>query len=261
MAQSTDSLSEHVAENRTYWDGMAHEWVAAGERNWAAAEPDWGIWGLAETDLELLPQRMDGMDAIELGCGTGYVSCWMTRRGATVTGIDNSAQQLATARRLMDEHGLSITWVHGNAEAVPRPDASFDFAISEYGAAIWCDPHRWIPEAHRLLRPGGTLVFMGNHPLTLVCSPPSGEKVDERLHQPYFGMYRQDWRAVEVDPGGIEFNLPISEWLRLFRRTGFEVIDYLELQAPTDATGERFFVSAEWAKRWPSEHAWKLRKV
>ena len=60
--------------------------------------------------------------------------------------------------------------VHGNAERVPYPDASFDLAISEYGAAIWCDPYAWIPEAARLLRPGGRLVFLGNHTLLQLCA-------------------------------------------------------------------------------------------
>jgi len=58
----------------------------------------------------------------------------------TVTGIDNSQRQLETARRLGAEHRLDISWIHGNAEQVPRPDGSYDFAVSEYGAAIWCDP-------------------------------------------------------------------------------------------------------------------------
>lgn len=251
---------EHVLENRRYWDGMADQWVAGGERNWQQADPTWGIWGLPETDLKLLPEDMHCMHAVELGCGTGYVSAWMRRRGATVVGVDNSRRQLDTARRLCDLHGLHITLLHGNAESVPYPDASFDFAISEYGAAIWCDPYLWIPEAHRLLRPGGRLVFLGGHPLTVLCTPPSGETASRTLHRCYHELYRQDWRSATVDPGGIEFNLSPSGWLRLFRTTGFEVEDYVELFAPDTATAERFFVTAEWAKRWPSEQAWKLRK-
>ena len=54
---------------------------------------------------------------------------------------------------------------------MPLPDASFDFAISEYGASIWCDPYEWIPEAARLLRPGGRLVFLVNAPLIMLCGP------------------------------------------------------------------------------------------
>lgn len=250
---------EHVTENRSHWDQMAERWVAAGERNWALADPCWGCWGIPESQLQLLPLAMAGLDAIELGCGTGYVSAWMKRRGASVTAIDVSERQLATARRLAQQHQLEIRWLQGNAEQVPCADASFDFAISEYGAAIWCDPRAWIPEAHRLLRPGGLLHVLGATPWTLTCSPPDGSKVTERLVRDYFDLHCVDWRKVELDPGGMEFNLPISEWFALFRRTGFEVLDYLEPRPPDEAQ-ETPWVPLAWARRFPAEHVWKLRK-
>jgi SAM-dependent methyltransferase len=253
-------LPDHVLANRSYWDGMAERWAAAGERAFQNAEPSWGCWNHPEADLQLLPPDMTGMDAIELGCGTGYVSGWMAKRGARVVGIDNSARQLETAQRLTREHRLDVTLIHGNAEQVPCPDQSFDFAISEYGAAIWCDPRLWIPEAHRLLRPGGRLVFLGNSPLATICMPPRGTGCEPTLHRPYFGLHRLDWRGAQFDPGGVEFNLPISEWLRLFRSTGFEVLDYLELQAPEGAA-ETYPVPGSWAHSWPAEHVWKLCRI
>ena len=254
-------LPEHVLENRRHWDARAGQWVAAGERQWRAGySPAWGAWDVPESELRLLPDDMSGMDAIELGCGTGYVSCWMARRGARVVGIDNSAEQLATARRLAAEHGIALTLVHGSAEAVPYRDGSFDFAISEYGAATWCDPYAWIPEAHRLLKPGGALVFLGNSPLASICMPPSGDMVSRTLHHGYFDLHRRDWRKAEVDPGGIEFNLPLSKWLRLLRDTGFTLRDYHELQAPAGSP-DRHSTPGKWAHLWPSEHAFVLRKL
>lgn len=261
MSDTTPELPDHVQANRELWDSTAAQWVEPGERNWAAESPTWGIWGLPESQLQLLPADMHGLDAIELGCGTGYVSAWMARRGATVFGIDNSAEQLATARRLMREHSLPFETLHGNAEAVPKGDGSFDFAISEYGAAIWCDPELWLPEAHRLLVPGGRLVFLGNHPMAMICTPESGARCDAQLHRPYFGMSKLDWRDVEIDPGGVEFNMPISDWLELFSRVGFAVERYQELQAPPEASGALHFTSAEWARAWPAEQVWHLRKV
>jgi SAM-dependent methyltransferase len=252
-------LPPHVRENRAYWDRTADHWVAAGERAWNAHDPYWGCWQLPEAELRLLPESMEGLDAIELGCGTAYVSGWMARRGARVVGIDNSERQLTTARRFAKQHGIPLTLHHGSAESVPLPNASFDFAISEYGAAIWCDPHVWIPEAHRLLRPGADLVFLGNSPLATICMPPSGDVCEPRLHRPYFGLHRIDWSQVEIEPGGIEFNLTISEWLRLFRDTGFEVVDYLELQVPSGSP-DRFSTPGSWACQWPAEQVWKLRK-
>ena len=257
--ESEAELSEHVRENRRYWDERASQWVAAGERLWAS-EPEWGQWGVSNEEVHLLPSNLAGQRAIELGGGTGYVSAWMVRRGAEVVGVDNSAEQLATCRRLQREHGISFETLHANAESLPYADASFDLAISEYGVAIWADPNRWIPEAHRLLRPGGLLIFLGNSPLQIICQSTDGEDTTMGLQRSYFGLHRLDWRGVEIDPGGIEFNLPISSWIRLFRRTGFLIEDYLEWPAPVRAEGKPFCVSARWARQFPSEQAWILRK-
>ena len=251
---------DHVRANGAYWEGRAEKYITAGERKWSASEPSWGLWDIPEAELCLLPADMTGLATIELGCGTAYVSAWMARRGARAFGIDASMNQLETARRLSSEHGVELELEHGNAEAVARSDGSFDFAISEYGAATWCDPYRWIPEAHRLLRPGGTLVFLGNSPWVAVCSPDNGDVVQERLCISYFGLHRRDWSGCEIDPGGVEFNLTMAGWMSLFREVGFEVLDFIEIQAPDAGEGTRSYATADWAKRFPTEHVWKLRK-
>jgi SAM-dependent methyltransferase len=250
-------LPEHVRRNRSAWDGWAAEYVEPGERNWAAEEPTWGIWGIPETAVELLPADASGLDTVELGCGTAYVSAWLARRGARPVGIDNSERQLETARRLQAEHGLEFPLVHGNAEATPFADESFDLAISEYGASIWCDPYRWIPEAARILRPGGRLAFLVNSVLVGLCSPPgSDDPVSERLLRPLFGMHRFEW----PDDESVNFTLPHGELIALLRDSGFEIEELRELQAPAGATTRYPWVDAEWAHRWPSEEVWKARK-
>ena len=258
-----EHVPDHVAVNRAQWDADAPNWVAGGERNWRS-EPTWGMWGVALPGF--LPDDMTGLDAIELGCGTAYVSAWMARRGATVVGIDNSEGQLATARRLAAEHGVELTLVHGDAEAVPYPDGSFDFAISEYGAAIWCDPYVWIPEAHRCCGPVARSRSSARRPWRSLCSPIDGSMpITERLERDYFTIHRLDWREAVDEPGGIEFNLPVSAWFRLFRDTGFDVVEFFEIQAPEPAPESadevRFFVTQDWAHRHPSEQAWVLRKA
>jgi SAM-dependent methyltransferase len=119
-------------------------------------------------------------------------------------GIDNSEAQLATARRLQQQHGLHFPLHHGSAEAIPYPDQSFDFAIWEYGACLWADPERWVPEASRLLRPDGQLVFLTNSFLLTLCMPvDEGAAATDRLLRAAFGMRRVEWPN---DPG-IEFHL------------------------------------------------------
>jgi SAM-dependent methyltransferase len=250
-------LPDHVRRNRALWDAWAKEYEAPAEVNWASDTPAWGIWGVPESELRILPADVAGRDVIELGCGTAYVSAWLARRGARVVGIDNSEAQLATARRLQRQHQLDFPLLHGNAEAVPYPDASFDFAISEYGACLWADPHRWVPEAARLLRPDGQLVFLTNSFLLILCMPAQdGVPATDRLLRPAFGISRVEW------PGdaGVEFHLSHGEWIRLLRTSGFGVEDLLEVRPPVDATTRYPFVTLEWARQWPCEEVWKARK-
>ena len=251
-------LPEHVRRNRESWDRWAADYVANGERNWRLHPGDetWGVWGIPESTAQLLPDDLDGLDTIELGCGTGYVSAWLARRGARPVGIDNSEAQLATARRLQAEHGIEFPLIHGNAETVPLPDASFDLAISEYGASIWADPYRWIPEASRLLRPGGRLVFLVNATILMLCVPDTEDAADARLLRPYFGMHRFEW----PDDDSVEFHLGYGDWIRLLRENGFDVEDLVELRPAEDATTTYPFVTLEWARNWPSEEVWKARK-
>jgi len=103
------------------------------------------VWKNPESEVGILP-RLEGLDVIELGCGTAYFGAWLKKHGAArVVGVDITPAQLDTARRMNAEFGLGLELIEANAESVPLPDASFDLALSEYGASIWCDQYRWIP--------------------------------------------------------------------------------------------------------------------
>jgi SAM-dependent methyltransferase len=250
-------LPEHVSRNRSQWNAWAQEYVRPGRENWSAEEPSWGIWGIPESEVGMLPADLEGRDTIELGCGTAYVSAWLARRGARPVGIDNSPAQLETARAFQEEFGLEFLLHLGDAEELPFPDASFDFAISEYGASIWCDPYKWIPEAARVLRPGGRLVFLINAPLLMLCMADLEEDpAEERLRRPYFGMHRFEWE----DDEGVEFHLPHGELIALLRDSGLEIEELREIQPPENATSSYDFVTLDWARKWPSEDVWKVRK-
>jgi SAM-dependent methyltransferase len=251
-------LPDHVRANREYWDATADRWVASGERAWQHNEPAWGVFEIPQREVPLLPDDVDGLDAIELGCGTTYVSAWLARRGARPVGIDNSQAQLTTARRLQTEHGLEFPLLHGNAEHVPYPDKSFDLAVSEYGAAIWCDPYAWIPEAARLLRPGGRLAFLCNSVVSILCAPDDAdERPTERMLRPQRGLHRTAWPE-----GGVDFHLGHGDMIRLLRASGFEVEDMIEVFAPRGAADSTFaYAPAEWSRDWPVEEVWQARRV
>jgi SAM-dependent methyltransferase len=252
-----EDLTAHAAANRDAWAKDAPSYVAGAERNWAAEEITWGILDVPEREVRILPD-LDGKDVVELGCGTAYVSAWLARRGARPVGVDLTAEQLDTARAMQAKHGVEFPLVHASAEDVPLPDASFDLAVSEYGASIWCDPDLWVAEAARLLRPGGELVFLVNGTLLMLTTPdvdpvvPAGTD----LLRPYFGMRRFDWDSDD----GIDFHLGYGDWIHVLTSHGFEVERLVELRNPGRDAGRYGLFTAEWAERWPAEEMWKARK-
>ena len=253
-----EDLTPHAAVNRESWAKEAASYVAGAERHWATAEITWGILDVPETEVKILPD-VDGKDVVELGCGTAYVSSWLARRGARPVGVDLTAEQLDTARRMQAEHGLEFPLVHASAEDVPLPDASFDLAVSEYGASIWCDPDLWVAEAARLLRPGGELVFLVNGTLLMLTSPDVDpvEPAGTELLRPYFGMRRFEWESDDA----IDFHLGYGDWIRVLTSHGFEVERLVELRNPGHGSGRYDLFTPEWAERWPAEEMWKARKV
>ena len=244
-----------AARNRALWTETNREFTNdSAPTNWALDEITWGIWAIDESELGVLGD-VAGLDVVELGCGTAYFSAWLAKLGARPVGVDVTPAQLETARRLMAETGLEFPLVEADAAETGLPAESFDLALSEYGASIWVDPYRWIPEAARLLRPGGRLVFLRNSTLVILCSDDE-VPAKERLINPQFGMRRFEWPE-----GGVEFHLAHGEWIDLLRANGFEIERLIEIQAPPDAkTHDQYdYVTAEWAKKWPSEERWVAR--
>lgn len=250
-----DDETVRAQRNRAAWDAWATDFATWAPRAWAADRVSWGQFDVPDAELGALPPSVEGLDAIELGCGTAYMAAGLARMGARPVGVDISPAQLETARRLQDEFDLHFPLHLGNAEDLPFPDASFDLAISEYGASIWCDPYRWVPEAARVLRPGGRLVFLVNSLLLMLCTPVDATEetpVSERLERPQFGLHRVEWPDTEA----VEFHLSHGDWIRLLRESGLEVESLIEIQPPAGTERRHEHASMEWARRWPTEEIW-----
>jgi SAM-dependent methyltransferase len=251
------SEPDYVARNRELWTTKNAEYTDPDAlRAWTREELTWGVFGIPEAELQVLGE-VSGLDVVELGCGTAYVSARLARLGARPVGVDPTPAQLETVRRCMAETGIEFPLVEASAESVPLPDASFDLAISEHGASNWADPYRWIPEAARLLRPRGRVVFMHGTPLSFLCYPEVGE-VTTQLQRPYFGMHRFEW----TPDTGVEFQLTYGAWIDVLRGAGFEIERLVELQAPAGAVRHEYYSDhdPEWARNWPIEEIWVARK-
>ena len=100
------------------------------------------------------------LDALDAGCGTGFLSFELAARGHRVTGVDFAPAMLAEARRKAAERTVSVRFEEADAEHLPFPAGSFDLAISRH--VLWTLPHpeAAIDEWIRVLRPGGRLVVV-----------------------------------------------------------------------------------------------------
>jgi SAM-dependent methyltransferase len=250
-------LTDHARRNREVWDERSAAYQEThGPQLEKAGGTAWGVWQLPESELRMLGD-VAGLDVLEFGCGAAQWSIALHAQGARVTGLDNSAHQLEHARALMRDAGVDFPLVHASAEATPLASESFDIVFCDHGAMTFCDPYLTVPEAARLLRPGGLLAFSMNTPICDLCWDPQTNREGERLVGDYWDLH------ILEEPGeAINFQLPYGEWIRLFGESGFVVESLIELRPPADAVssyrdeGER-----EWARRWPMEHIWRARRV
>jgi SAM-dependent methyltransferase len=257
MSRVTESRADELAVNRALWALVNERFTdAAAEDLWRRADVVWGLFAVPERELGLVGD-VRGRDVLELACGTAYLSAWLARAGARPVAVDLSGEQLATARRLRDRLGPNFPLVQGDVERVPLASGRFDLVVSEHGAAAWCDPQRWLPEASRLLRPGGRLVFLTNSHISALCVPTDEGVAGQQLLRGHEEAYRVRWPG-----GGVEFHPSHGDWVRLLRRSGFVVEALHEVFAPSEGTDHPFYdiVSPQWAARWPAEEAWVARR-
>ncbi|MFL5767974.1 MAG: class I SAM-dependent methyltransferase [Actinomycetota bacterium] len=234
----SDSYQEEHAKQLNRWDFLG-----------------WGTWDVPEDEVHALG-GVSGLRALELGCGAAQGGIKVSRRGAHVVGMDFSENQLRHAVENVAASATRMPLVRASAEELPFADGSFDLVFCDHGATSFTDPHLTIPEASRVLRPGGRLVFDISTPVIWMCWPDGEGQPGRQLVRDYFALGRMS------EPDDVEWQLTYGEWIRLFRSSGFEVEDLIELRPSEDATttyGD--YASKDWARAFPSEHIWKVRKL
>ena len=122
------------------------------------------------------------LDALDCGCGTGFLSLELAARGHRVTGVDFAPAMLEAARLKAAERGLAVRFEHGDVEQLPFAPASFDLLLCRH--LLWTLPH---PEAAvagwvRLLRPGGRLIAVESQSLD---ADPAAPRDNARKSQEY----------------------------------------------------------------------------
>ena len=256
MPSDRDLTAEHVRRNRARWEANSAAYQQKNAPLLDLPFLGWGLWHRSESELQVLGDVRE-KDVLELGCGGAQWSIGLAAEGARPVGLDASINQLRFARPLMDRHGVGVPLIQADAEHLPFLDASFDVVFCDFGAMFFADPYRTVPEAARVLRPDGLLAFTTTTPFAEACWSDRSHGFEEALQRDYFGLH-----AI-YDPGEdvTIFVLPYGAWIRLFREHGLVVEDLIEQPPPPDATSTyRSADETEWARHWPMEQLWKVRK-
>jgi ubiquinone/menaquinone biosynthesis C-methylase UbiE len=246
--------AEAIAANRRGWDAESAEYQRQHSQFLTDNALAWGIWRVPEEQLRLLGD-VTGKLVLEYGCGGAQFSTALAQAGALPIGLDLSEQQLRHAQRHTTERGQNVPLVQASAHMTPFKDASFDVVFCDYGAMTFADPYLTVPEAARVLKPGGIFVFSATSPLYMMCLDLANEEVTTTLQRPYFGM-----RAIQDDSDFTDYQITHGEWITLFRKNGLVVEELIETQPDEGVTTTYEGRPPEWTRRWPAENIWKVRK-
>jgi SAM-dependent methyltransferase len=258
-------LNWHARANRAGWNRES-------DRNQAKHDDflrrgsglRWGIWQVPDSEVGAFGD-VSGLRVLDLGCGGGQLLVKLAQSGAEVTGLDVSERQLDHARRGLASAGIDADLIWASADDIPCCGDAFDLVCSDHGGLTYADPRTAIPEAARVLRPGGRLVFNTSTPWAVVCWDPTDSGVTPELRNPYFGMIgyvvNDRLRSFERDDI-LEFQLTYGDWIRTLTRANLAIDDLVELRPPAGlVSAYSSYVSAAWATRWPAEHVWIAHKA
>ena len=183
------------------------------------------LWGPSmppERELKILGSDVVGKDILEIACGGGQSAVHLAERGARVTGVDFSSEQLTHARAFAKSKKVQVRFIESNVEDLSMlADSSFDIAFSAYALGFVEDIHGTFGEIRRVLRPGGLFAFSWASPMFAITRDGTLD-----LKRSYFDrspIVFTDQNGTEVD-----FHRTYGDWLRALTEAGLVVTDILE---------------------------------
>ncbi len=239
--------------NRQLWNRISGAYQDDHDPRIGAAPRLWGMFSIPDQELNALGD-VTSKRVLELGCGAGQWSRTLAGEGALVVGLDLSETQLAAATQAMGATRYPL--VQGAAEQLPFAPSSFDVVFCDHGGLSWAPPHVVVPQAARVMRRSGRLVFNATSPWFTVCYDDEADKVTTQMRHDYFGL-----DAVAEDDGATTYQLTYGDWIRALRGAGLVIEDLIEPRPdPGNRSGYTETDPPDWACRWPAEMLWIARK-
>jgi SAM-dependent methyltransferase len=199
--------------------------------------------------LELAVSRQAAR-IVDIGCGTGLLTCELAMRGHDVVGIDPSDAMLAVARS--GPGGERVTWIEGNAGSATTAEADL-VIMTGHVAQVFLDDASWrspLAATHRALRPGGCLAFASRNPATQPWTMWTPEASRRRIYPDAHGAVEVWLDVIDVERDRVRFNTHYR-----FERDGDEIVSSSELRFRTQdelihTLTQTGFVSIQWYGDW-----------
>ena len=216
------------------WSRLAHEW-AKGYTEYGDLNRQYVI----DPVIFRLTGHVKGLDVLDAGCGNGYLSRLLTKKGAKVIGIDISDEFIQMAKQKEKQLPMGIKYHLGSiCDINVCNDETFDIVISNLALMDLPDLDRALKELHRVLKRGGKLIFSIMHPC--FASPPihgwvrtpfDTDRKEDRIYWKVdrcFDKTMEMWRLSAEGSPLYSFHRPLSEYIKTLLRHGFMITDFEE---------------------------------
>lgn len=193
-------------ETHQSWDENAQFWVQIIRENRDRYRTE-----LTNRSVQDAVGQADGLRILDAGCGEGYLSRLFAERGATITGIDASAELVEAAKGHKLTTELPVSFDIGSVDSLPYDADAFDLVICNHVINDLQEPARAIAEFARVLRPGGRVIIMMLHPCFYNKHAERGDAKNNLIASTYFKQ-RPVSQHFEVD--GLTSPVASIAWLR-----------------------------------------------
>lgn len=215
-----DYSQKIISENQSTWDKVADLFVNA------SALPVWGPFGIGD-DLNLIPE-IEGKTFLEIGCGSGRSTKYLTEKGAKkVYGLDVSAKQIeeATVYNQKEIKQGKVELIQGSMEEKINIEP-VDFVFSIYAIGWTPEPEKTLQNIHSYLKPGGLFVWSWDHTFFTDVQYEDGKFVVVYAYHEENLLAIKNWKKE-----GVTANITYrktSTWFQLMQNAGFEIVGYHE---------------------------------
>jgi SAM-dependent methyltransferase len=188
---------------------------------------------------------LEGQRILDLGCGGGQMSVALALSGAQVTALDASDALLEHGRRLAAHCGVDVAWLHLNVQTglsllASQAAGAFDQVLALHLFPYLAEPEPILAGCARLLRPGGRLLLVHDHPLRMAFTDPAEGELSPIPVRSYFERAPLRWRYPGTGETLRSYSRPVGEWLALVQDAGLRVTQLLEPPLPTALADELF---------------------